>query len=583
MENQKAKKAKGKPARILIGLLVTLVVGAVYFYVTLPALNLQDSNFYAFIFLLCVVFVLCSLVTSGFQMVAGTGVKEYFGFIKTQCLPVGILLVALLLVAVVGTVISMPVFRASAYQQLLTVQDGDFTTDVKEVSYNEIPMLDDKSAQRLGDRQMGNLPSDKVSQFEVAGNYTQINYNGRPVRVTPLVYADMIKWFTNRSQGLPAYIIVDMVTQEAQLVELDDGMKYSPSEPLNRNIMRHLRFNYPTYMFSAPTFEIDDSGHPWWIAPRVVKTIGLFGGTDIKGAVLVDAVTGESQFYEEVPNWVDRVYMADLIVEQYNYNGTFVHGFINSIFGQRDVKVTTEGYNYIALNDDVFMYTGVTSVSSDQSNVGFILSNQRTKETRYYKVAGAKEYSAMDSAQGVVQHLNYKATFPLLLNIAGEPTYFMSLKDNAELVKMYAMVNVAQYNVVATGATVAQCEQEYVRLLTLNNITSPEIRPETAVSGKVTDVRSAVLDGNSYYFFQLEGDEVYYALSASANPVVVIVNVGDTVTVDHAPQTEPPTSILDGYTIEVTGKAAPEPIVVPSPTPVAPVDDTNVVTVPILG
>ncbi|NCB62212.1 MAG: CvpA family protein [Clostridia bacterium] len=561
MENKKPHGPKNKVAKFFVNLLVTLVVGGVYFYITLPAINLHDSSFYAFIFLLCLVFVVCALFTSGFNLEPGGGFKEYFRFIKTQCLPVGILLAGLILVCVVGAIISMPIFRAADYRDLLTVQDGDFTTDVQEVSYNEIPMLDERSAQRLGDRQMGNLPSDKVSQFEVADDYTQINYKSRPVRVTPLEYADLIKWLTNRSEGLPAYIIVDMVTQEAQLVELKEGMKYSPSEPLNRNIMRHLRFGYPTFMFSTPTFEIDDNGHPWWIAPRVVKTIGLFGGTDIQGAVMVDAVTGESQYFEEVPNWVDRVYLADLIVEQYNYHGTFVHGFINSVFGQRDVKVTTEGYNYIALNDDVYMYTGITSVSTDQSNVGFILSNQRTKETKYYKVAGAKEYSAMDSAQGVVQHLNYKATFPLLLNIAGEPTYFMSLKDNAELVKMYAMVNVAQYNVVATGTTVAQCEQEYIRLLTQNNITTPEMRPETSVSGKVTDIRTAVLDGNSYYFLQLEGEEVYYALSAVNNPVVVVVNVGDTVTVEHAPQTTPPVSILDGYTVEVNGKAANDPIV----------------------
>lgn len=567
MENKKAHGPKSKVAKFLLNLLVTLIVGGVYFYVTLPALNLQDSNFYAFIFLLCVVFVVCALFTSGFNLEPGGGLKEYLHFIKTQCLPVGIVMVILILVGVVGSVISMPIFRANAYYNLLDVKEGNFTADVQEVSFNEIPMLDEKSAQRLGDRQMGNLPSNKVSQFEVAGDYTQINYNGSPVRVTPLEYADLIKWFTNRGEGLPAYIIVDMVTQEAQLVELDEGMKYSPSEPLNRNIMRHLRFSYPTFMFSSPTFEIDDNGHPWWIASRVVKTIGLFGGTDINGAVLVDAVTGESTYYEEVPTWVDRVYVADLIEEQYNYHGTLVNGFINSVFGQRDVKVTTEGYNYIALNDDVYMYTGITSVSSDQSNVGFILSNQRTKDTTYYKVAGAKEYSAMDSAQGVVQHLNYVATFPLLLNIAGEPTYFMSLKDNSDLVKMYAMVNVAQYNVVATGTSVAQCEQEYIRLLTQNMITSPELRPETSVTGTVSDIRTAVLDGNSYYFLQLEGDEVYYTLSASRHAVVVVVNVGDTITVGHAPQTDPPVSILDGYSIEVNGKAANELIVPEDNTP----------------
>jgi hypothetical protein len=161
---------------------------------------------------------------------------------------------------------------------------------------------------------------------------------------------------------------------------------------------------------------------------------------------------------------VDRVYSADLIIAQYDYYGTLVNGFLNSIFGQRNVTVTTDGYNYIAMKDDVYMYTGVTSVGGDQSNIGFLLCNQRTKETKYYKCSGATEYSAMSSAQGVVQHLNYSATFPLLLNISGEPTYFMALKDDAQLVKMYAMVNVRQFQIVSTGTSVAECERAYISL-----------------------------------------------------------------------------------------------------------------------
>lgn len=226
-----------------------------------------------------------------------------------------------------------------------------------------------------------------VSQFEILPSYTQINYQGRPVRVTSLAYGDLIKWFTNRSNGLPAYIIIDMVTQEAEVVRLDEGMKYTTAEHFSRNLSRHLRFRYPTMMFDEPVFEIDEEGTPYWVCPRVVKTIGLFGGTDIHGAVLVNAITGESQYYEAVPTWVDRLYSANIIMEQYDYYGQFHNGFLNAYFGQRDVTLTTDGWNYIAINDDVYMYTGVTSVTSDQSNIGFILSNQRTKETKFYPCA----------------------------------------------------------------------------------------------------------------------------------------------------------------------------------------------------
>ena len=468
MEQQPAKKRRGpasKLGKILINLIVTAVVGFLYFYVALPPINLQSSDFYTFIGILCVVYVVSALITSGMNVVSsGGGPKEYLRFIKTQCLPVGILFLALIAVAIVGSILSMPLFRAAAYRDLLTVEDGNFAEDIAEISFSEIPTLDKDSANFLGDRQMGTL-SDMVSQFEYSNDSTQINYQGRPVRVAPIAYAALIKWFTNRSQGLPAYVIVDMVTQEATVVRLEEGMKYSFSEPLNRNIVRHLRFQYPTYMFGTPQFEIDEDGRPWWIAPRVVKTIGLFGGTDIKGAVLVDAITGESTYYEEVPTWVDNVYTPELIMEQYDYHGTLVNGFINSIFGQRDVTVTTQGSNYIALNDDVYMYTGVTSANADQSNLGFLLSNQRTKETKFYTAPGATEKAAQASAMGVVQDLGYIATFPLLLNIAGEPTYFIPLKDNTNLVKSYAMVNVAQYQIVATGSTVSECEQKYVQLL----------------------------------------------------------------------------------------------------------------------
>ena len=416
---------------------------------------------------------------------------------------------------------------------------------------------------------MGTL-SDMVSQFEYSFDSTQINYQGRPVRVAPIAYADLIKWFTNRGEGLPAYVIVDMVTQEATVVRLEQGMKYSFSEPLNRNIERHLRFHYPTYIFGTPQFEINEEGHPYWIAPRIVKTIGLFGGADIQGAVLVDAITGECVYYElaDIPTWVDNVFTPDLIMEQYDYHGTLVNGFINSVFGQRDVTITTDGSNYIALNDDVYMYTGVTSANADQSNLGFLLSNQRTKETKFYSAPGATEAAAKVSAQGEVQDLGYIATFPLLLNIDGQPTYFIPLKDQGNLVKMYAMVNVAQYQLVATGTTVSQCEQEYIRLLREGGITTEEELPRNEVSGVISDIRSAVMDGNSYYFIQLEGDLTYYSISAAQNPLAVILNVGDRVTIQHTPAAEGETSsILDGSSITLDGAAqpAPSPTVTPSP------------------
>lgn len=532
---RKPRKAIGNAfTRTLINLGVTLLFGLGYFYFELPALNFHAEEFYVFVFLLCAVYCVCAVLTSGFQ---GEGVKGYFGFVKKQCTVPFLVLAALIVAIVIGGLTSWVVIRAGSYSKLLDVQTGDFAAEVEEISYDQIPMLDEDSAARLGSRVLGEL-SDMVSQFEILPSYTQINYQGRPVRVTSLAYGDLIKWFTNRSDGLPAYLIIDMVTQEAEVVRLDEGMKYTTAEHFGRNLYRHLRFHFPTYMFADPVFEINEEGDPYWVCPRMVKTIGLFGGTDIQGAVLVDAVTGECTYYEEVPSWVDHVYDAEMIMEQYDYYGMYKNGFLNSIFGQRDVTLTTDGYNYIAIGDDVYMYTGVTSVTSDQSNIGFILSNQRTKETRFYSVSGATEQSARESAQSQVQQMSYIATFPLLLNIADQPTYFMALKGADGLVKMYAMVNVQQYNIVETGGTVAECEANYRRTLADNGLISDgeaEAAPsdQEEVSGAIAEIRTAVLDGNSYYFLRLEGQDTFYAVNAAENPLAVILNAGDQVTIAY--------------------------------------------------
>ena len=522
---------------ILINLIVTIVAGFIYFYVELPPINLHSAAFYSFFLFLSVVYCITAVITSGIYRQAENG-KTFWKLLKGSCIVPLIVIGAVFVIYVVGGLLSSVIIRSGAYAKLITVETGDFTQDIEEISFDQIPMLDRDSAEKLGDRKLGEL-ADMVSQFEVADNYTQINYKGRPVRVTPLRYGDIFKWLNNRSAGLPAYLIIDMVTQEVDVVRLPEGMHYTTAEHFSRNLYRHLRFQYPTYIFNEPTFEIDEEGTPYWVCSRIVKRIGLFGGTDIQGAVLVNAITGESQYYTDIPTWVDGVYSAEIIMDQYDYYGTYQGGFINSLFGQKNVTVTTEGYNYIAANDDVYVYTGVTSAGSDESNIGFILTNQRTKQTTFYSIAGAEEFSAMNSAEGVVQHLNYSATFPLLLNISNQPTYFMALKDYAGLVKMYAMVNVQQYQIVATGASVEECQSNYYKLLRQNKLDTGEapILPadEDTVTGIVTALRSAVIDGTTMYYVTLDADNTVYCISAGEVEKAILLNVGDRITITYEP------------------------------------------------
>lgn len=485
----------------LLALLIGIAVAFAYYYVTLPAFNLHSTGTWLFLIVGWLVLVLVFSFRKFRFTKQGVDYQDKKGFSFTKLgLSVLVLMIAVL---GIGTLLSSPIINAGKYQQLLTVEDREFAEDIKPVNYSQIPLLDKDSAVLLGNRKMGSMV-EYVSQFEVSSLYTQINYQGKPVRVTPLVYASTIKWLTNHDEGIPAYIMIDMTTQETECVKLENPIRYSQSEYFGRNIYRHLRFRYPTYIFDDISFEIDEEGTPYWICPVKQFNIGLFGGQTIGKVVLCNAVTGETQSMdvEEVPEWVDRVYSAELLIELYDYHGTLKHGYFNSVLSQKDCLQTTDGYNYIAMDDDVWVYTGVTSVAGDESNVGFVLMNQRTMETRYYACAGAEEYSAMSSAEGQVQNLGYQAAFPLLLNVSGEPTYFLALKDGAGLVKKYAMVNIQRYQIVAIGDTVAECEKAYVELLKTNHITSTD----TASSKKGSGIIAKIVEGCSRWKYQILPD-----------------------------------------------------------------------------
>ena len=517
---------KGK-RKLLIAIVVILAAG-LYYYVALPALNIHSSDTWFFIiFLLVVVAVIYAVRKKiGKAELRTSKTMKFFGF---AILGLGI-------IYLVGSLLSSPIVNAKKYQKLMKVEEGEFTEDIKELSFDKIPLLDKDTAEILGDRKMGSMV-DMVSQFEADDIYSQINYQGNPVRVSPLKYANLIKWFTNRSNGIPAYIRINMATQSTELVKLDEGIKYTTSEHLNRNIYRHLRFAHPTYIYGELSFEIDEKGIPYWIAPVKKYNIGLFGGETVGKVVLCNAITGETKTYDidDVPQWVDRAYSADLLVQLFDYYGTLKHGFFNSILSQKDCLKTTDGYNYLAQDDDVWMYTGVTSVNGDQSNVGFVLSNQRTMETKYYKVEGATEASAMSSAEGQVQNLKYTATFPLLLNISDEPTYFIALKDDSGLVKKYAMVNVQKYQIVAIGDSVSQCEENYLELLFSNGVKEVEkdTREVKTITGKITKIAQGVIEGTSHYYLMLENSEDIFDASVVDFIDVVRCEPGQEVTIEY--------------------------------------------------
>jgi len=535
--------------KVVKNILLTVIFAAIVYYFMLPAMNLRAPEFYVYVIVVLLVFAgLMGLSSVGGRSGASGQQTHstYFGKIKIN-MPFGVrgsgklfkvLFVIIGLLAVVligGQIVSAEFFHASSYQKLMTVQERDFTEDISQISLNEVPVVDRDTAIRLGNRKLGELV-DLVSQFEVDESiysYTQINYNGVPTRVAPLIYGDVIKWFNNQSKGIPGYMSVDMTTQEVTLKRLDEGIRYSPGEYFFRNLDRHLRISYPTMMFGDYVFEVDDDGNPYWICPVYTYKIALFGGKDIKGVVIVDAQDGACEYYDiaDVPQWIDQAYSSNIVVSQIDYWGKYKRGFINTVIGQKEVCLTTGGYNYLALEDDVWLYTGLTSVGNDQSNIGFVLVNMRTKEARYYVVSGATEESAMASAEGQVQHLAYRATFPVLLNIANQPTYFLSLKDNAGLVKKFAYVNVERYQIVGIGDSLNEAYTSYLKL------TAEDEELDTSALQSVTKtiaaIHTAVKGGNTYYYIELTGMKQVFMASIELNDILAVLEPGDRITVSY--------------------------------------------------
>ncbi len=569
-----------KVLKIIIAILLTIVGGAVAYYFMLPALNFKSLDFYYFIGVIIAIYVGSTFILSKAFIK-----PEYIPYVKKRAtIPVIIGLVFALVLGV-GYLTSCELFRAKAYSEIIDVKTENFGENDKSITtitslkdFSAVPMIDKEVAENLANKKLGEL-SEYVSQFVIDSAYsTQINYKGNPYRIFPLKYGDVFKWFNNTRDGLPAYIAVNMYTQEANTVILKnenlDNIKVSTNEYFNEKLNRVLRFNFPSYMFGTPSLEIDENGKPWWVCEVVDKTVGLIGGTDVIGVVLVDAADKNNikeYSLEEIRTnkdiqWIDQIYSDDLLVKQYNYFGKYNGGFINAYIGQSGVVSTTEGSSYIASGDDVWLYTGVTSVTSDDSIVGFAIINQRTKEAVFQRIAGTTESGAQKSAESIVSDKGWKATFPVLLNIDGEATYFMALKDNS-VVKSFAMVSVERVQDAVrseddANPDIEACLKAYVNKVKSSaglvlNIDYNAVLPDSisggeatnngdttnnaestiaSVTGVITDIRTAVENGNSVYYIALDGKAVYYSMSAVTDNNVVILNVGDTVTINYKTQ-----------------------------------------------
>lgn len=504
-----------------------ILLGIVY-YTTLPAITTMSTQMWYIIIAIVLVFMglSCYLDYSRKGLI---GIRSKISMVAAA---------ALILFFLGGMLLSSPILSASKYAGRMDIENEEFVKDIKEVdNISDIALMDSESAAVIGQRAVGSL-SDVVSQYEVSDNYTQLDMNGKPMKVSPLEYAGFFKWFNNKNAGIPGYVMVDPLENEAKYVKLKNPMKYSMSAYFGKYLPRHLRFQYPTAVFEGYYFEIDEEGNPYYVCPVLKANAGLFGAKDVKGVVICDPCTGDTKYYKvsNIPRWVDHVFDGELMLQKYKWKGTLSGGFINSVIGNKGCKQPTDDYGYRVMGGDVWMYTGVTSVNGDQSNIAFVLMNGRTGKAKYYPVVGCDENSAMSAAEGQVQHLNYTASFPALININNQPTYIMVLKDKSQLVKMYALVNVEKYNIVATGTSQKEVLSQYRKMMSEEGIVDEEEvkKTEQDLEKKITvaDVNYITMDSETYIYIR-DQEGILYKQKVSSDETVMFIQKGDVIDVSY--------------------------------------------------
>ncbi len=536
----KGVTAKVKPFPLWLRIVNYIAVLAIWFYAVYPAINIHSVDFWIFAAIALVLGILSFFPPSEKQAVViekDNSNLVHIHMPRGKIGPVQLILYIVSGAAVIYVLFALifsPIIMAGSYAKRIKVTEVPFS-EIPAYHYDQTAIIDRTSASLLGDKVMGQM-TDLVSQFSVSDEYNQISYKESTSRVTPLAYDGFIKYLRNRKAGVPGYILVNTTTGNTELIRLDKKMRYVPSAYFNENIYRYLRFKYLTVLFGDPTFEIDDEGNPWYVCTTYTYT-GIHSMHKVTGVILFDPVTGDSTRYsvEDAPTWVDRIYPEALINEELNDYGRYQKGWINSWLGQEGVTQTSSGYNYLSKNGDIWLYTGMTSAVSDESNVGFMLVNMRTHEAQYTPTSGATEYAVMKSAEGEVLNYGYTATFPTLINVGGEPVYLLSLKDSAGLIKMYAMVDARDYQQVYTTKAeknTAAAISELIRTVGGSSAAEPaDVTEDLEIT--IDTLREAVIGGNTFLYIK-SGEDLYkLTLSEDNAGKALFLKEGDKITVSY--------------------------------------------------
>lgn len=537
-----------KNQKLLISSVSVIVFFLLFNYFLLTVVNLRYGGIYFYFAFIVVIIGLINLKLNGKFVIKNdtvrfvrnaTVVDEDGKIIQNEgsnkvSITLFVIGGGLIVLLILFAIISSPLFFSDSYHDLIgEVEEKEYTADFSAVDTSQIPVVDSALAEKLGDKQLGSVIG-LGSEFHV-GEFHDLYVDGKPVAVAPLEYNGFFKWINNKS-GTPGYIIVDKVSGDVELVDTYDGkdlkMKYMPSAFFSNDLNRHAYFNgHMTQGLADYALELDDNGYPYWVLTKINKNVGIIGGVDVMSVVVVDPQTGVIEEYTpaNAPEWIDTIYPKEIVIKQLDDWGVYVNGFFNSILGQKDVIKTTDGSRRV-FEDGVYHYTGLTSVGSDESTAGMAFINTRTKATTFYKMSGATENAAMDSAEGIVQNYGYSATFPIPLNVFDQATFLITLKDDKGLIKQYAFVNVTDFAKVGLGSSLSDAYFEYGEVIDSDDPINPG-DVTTEITGNITYIANVIIESNSVYYFMIEGSNTVYEGRYSISRELPLSSVGDNVTI----------------------------------------------------
>ncbi len=542
---------------IIIGSILLILGLFLVYYITLPIFNFGNVGFYGYVWFF-ISFVLsiisCALSDKLIKKYQSKVFKRYRynshlnkfekeevyaedKFNKIVLVFKSIIYTALVIILflILCGIFGSKLFRAKAYYNQLDITEAS-EEELKEVFDLEkgnvlLPIIDKDLAFKLAQASLNEYGAQYTIDYD---NFTLIsvtrNNKDELVRIAPLEYSNFFVSLSRINKGTIGYIEVNVVTKETKLVKIEEGLKYMPTAILNYDLDRHIRFTYPTEMYDEYNFEIDDNGNPYWVIPTYKKQIGVISGPTAKGVIIVNPITGDINKYNlgEEPSWVDRTINESIVDSQATNAFRYKNGFFNVHFGEKkEVFQLSDGYNYFIKNGQTYYVSCITSPNeNDQTSIGFVTINLKTREAHKYYVNGITEMRAreiaMNDARVKAQALT--ATWPLLINYEGIETYFIVLKNEVQSQKI-VLLNVKDGELVAMGNTLEEAKAEYDKLLADSGESSLETK---TITGEVIRIRDL---GETIEFILKDNEEKYFVVSPSVSLDARFIQIGDNVTI----------------------------------------------------